>query len=205
MNSDGTNLVQLAPPKGIYNFPHISPHFDEIAFMRDGGIATISTDGSNLQWIRTKTDSTSCITPLYIDQNRILYTEGSSAEMSLRLFDKLRRQDTVIAYLSSGVGYDGRTFVRGKLVYNYLNVIKILDVNALTSRSLAKGFDPAFSSDGSRIVFRDDRSIYTMNSDGSNQKTLYSEPDSSRYVATPQFSADDKNIIFITSYTVITP
>jgi hypothetical protein len=74
MNPDGTNLVKLGPTKGWYAWPRISPYLDEIVFFRDGGIATINTDGTNFQYIRTKTDSTSATLPLYVDETRILYT-----------------------------------------------------------------------------------------------------------------------------------
>ncbi len=68
----------------------------------------------------------------------------------------------------------------------------------LTS-SDANDADPCFSSDGSRIVFRSDRSgnssIYVMNVDGSNLRRLTA--DTGVIDTKPRFSPDDSRIAFV--------
>jgi hypothetical protein len=104
MNPDGSNFVKLGPTKGVYIWPRISPYLDEIVFFRDGSLATINTDGTNFQYVRTKTDSTSCMFSLYIDETHILYTENTKAgsSISLRLFDKTSREDRLVGVYSPG-------------------------------------------------------------------------------------------------------
>jgi len=205
MNSDGSNLVPLAPGKGQYGYPHISPNLDEIVFYRDGGIATINVDGTNLQYIRIKTDSTNCTYDLYVDEDRILYFEHTNSISSIRLFDKTNHQDKLIGTLSAGFPEYGRVLVNGKLLFADLGMIKVLDIYASSTITLTQGFYASYSFDGSKIVYSNGRSICTMNGNGSNQQTIYTEQDSTKSIGYPQFSVDDKIIIFTTSYTVITP
>jgi Tol biopolymer transport system component len=203
MNSDGSNLVALAPAKGNYPNPHISPQLDEIVFIRDGSVLTIGVDGSHLQSIRTKTDSSRCWNVFYIDQDRIFYVEQVNTLNSLRLFNKATRQDKLMGFFFGGWSTYGRVLSNGKLVYFDMGVIKVMDINAGSTSSLASGYYASFSSDGSRIVYSNNRTISIMNGDGSNQQQIYTERDSIKSVANPQFSTDNKSIIFMTSYTVM--
>jgi Tol biopolymer transport system component len=204
MNSDGSNLLQLAPQKGQYGYPHISPNLDEIVFCLDSGIATINVDGTNLQYIRTKIDSTDCIYNLYVDENHILYFEHTNSITTIRLFDKTNRQDKLVGNLSAGLPGYGRALVGGKLLFADLGMIKVLDIYTSSISNLTQGFYASYSFDGTKIVYSDGHSICTMNGNGSSQQTIYIEQDSTKSIEYPQFSADDKLIIFPTSYTVIT-
>jgi Tol biopolymer transport system component len=207
MNSDMSDLVPLAPQKGQYLYSHISPNLDEIVFNRGGSIATINVDGTDLQYIRTKTDSTQCTYVLYVDQDHILYFEQSNDIVSMRLFDKTNRQDRLIGTRPPGWPWNGRVLVNGKLLYNDLVMIKVLDINTSRISSLCQGYYASYSKDGSRIVYLDfhAHSICMMNGDGSNQQTIYTEQDQSKSPGSPQFSADEKFIIFTTEYSVVAP
>ena len=205
MNPDGSDLVPLSPQKGQYLYPHISPHLDEIVFIRDGGVATINIDGTNLQTIRVKTDSTRCMYTLYVDQDRILYFEQASATASIRLFDKLTRRDKVIGTSAGGFPGYGRILVNGNLLFSDALMIKVLDIDAATISTLVQGYYPSYSSDGSRIVYVKGSSMYMMDAHGGNQQTMYTEQASTKSIGFPLFSADDKNIIFTTSYTEVAP
>ena len=206
MNPDGTNLVKLAPAKGLYIWPRISPYLDEIAFLRDGSIATINTDGTNFQYVRMKTDSTSCMFSLYVDQTHILYTESvtSGSSISLRLFDKTNRQDKLVGVYSPGsFPLYGKAVVGSGFLLAASDGIKIFNVYTSTFRTVGQGWYASFSSDGSQIVGSKGKNIFTMNSDGSNVQTIYTEMDSTKGIINPQFSPDDRYVVFQSLWTSI--
>jgi len=202
MDPDGTNLVKLAPAKGWYAWPRISPDLDEVVFFRDGGIATINTDGTSLQHVKRKTDSTHCLYGVYIDENDIVYFEDANSLSCIRLFNRTSREDRLIGSLSAGFPAFGRVLVGSNLLFADLDTIKILNVYTSALSRVGLGFYASFSSDGSKIVGSDGRSIYIMDSDGTNQERKYTEVDSEKSISFPQFSPDGRFIVFQTAWTV---
>lgn len=206
MNPDGTNLVKLGPTKGWYAWPRISPYLDEIVFLRDGGIATINTDGTNFQYVRTKTDSTSCMFSLYVDEAHILYTEDTKggSSISLRLFDKTNREDRLVGvYTPGSFPTYGRAVVGSGFLLAAHDGIKIFNVHTSTFQTVGQGWYASFSSDGSQIVGSQGKNIFTMNSDGSNVRTIYSEMDSTKGIINPQFSPDGRYVVFQSLWTSV--
>jgi Tol biopolymer transport system component len=206
MDPNGRSLVKLAPPKGWYAWPRISPDLDEIVFFRDGGIATINTDGTNFQYIRTKTDSTSCMFPLYVDESHILYFEDNSSGSlhGIRLFDKTRHEDQLVGSHSGGYPVYGRGVVGPNLLLVDNGTITVFNIFTSNVLRLGKGFDASFSSDGLEIVGSNGKTIFTMDSVGNNVHTIYSEMDSTKSIVFPQFSPDGKYVVFETLWEVRT-
>ncbi len=201
MNIDGNNLIQLASEDGYIIDPHISPNLDEIAFEKNGSIATIQTDGSNFQIIKSKTDSsTFCMLPLYVDENTIVYFERTDSCFLVELFDKTKRTDKFIGTSSMCPAY-GRVLSGSRLLCTYINTIKMLDLFTSKVSVIAQGFYATFSLDGTRIVYTDDRTIYIMNSDGSDARAVYTEKDAKKSIWEPELSPDNRCIVFQTMYT----
>lgn len=202
MNIDGSGLQQLAPVRDVYGYPHLSPNLDEIVFCRYGSVGTINVDGTALRFVRSKTDSTFCDYALYVDQTHIVYFERGNLASSIRLFDKISGEDKLVAVFSSGFPAHGRALFGNKLLFADRDTIKILDVYTSIMQTPVKGYYASFSSTGARIVYGDNKTIWTANSDGSNQLTIYTEKDSVTSISYPQFSADDRSIIFLTGQTI---
>jgi Tol biopolymer transport system component len=80
--------------------------------------------------------------------------------------------------------------------------IRIFNVYTATSQTVGHGFYASYSSDGSQIVANQGKNIFTMNSDGSNVHTIYSELDSTKAIAYPQFSPDGRYVVFQTLWSV---
>jgi hypothetical protein len=80
--------------------------------------------------------------------------------------------------------------------------IKIFNVYTSTFETVGQGWYASFSSDGSHIVGSKGKDIFTMNSDGSNLKTIYTEMDSTKGIINPQFSPDDRYVVFQSLWTV---
>jgi hypothetical protein len=202
MNSDGSNLLQLAPAKGSFVYPRISPNLDEIVFARNGSLATVNIDGTNLQYIRTKTDSTYCLFQRYVNENHILYYEYSDS-VSIRHFDRTNHEDKSIAtFRQITYPLEGKALQGGKFLFVVVNSIKILDIDSRQIVNVAQGFSASFSSDGTKIVYSDGKVIYAANSDGTNEQPIYTEQDADKWVSDPQLSPDGRFVIFRTIYSV---
>ena len=134
-----------------------------------------------------------------------MYFEQTKEIVTMRLFDKTTRQDRYIGTRPPGWPWNGRVLVNGKLVYNDRMMLAVLDVITSGFSSLRQGYFASYSKDGSKIVYLDfdAHSICMMNADGSNQQTVYTEPDPLMSPGFPQFSADEKYIIFTTEYSVV--
>jgi hypothetical protein len=199
MDANGTNLVKLGLTKGWYAWIHVSPDLDEIAFYRDGGIATMNTDGTNFQYIWRKADSTYGTFALYIDETHILYevTSSSSFTDSLRLFDKRSREDKFVGINSSEYfPIFGKVVDGPNVLISGVGGIKIFNVYTSAFKIVGLGFEATYSSDRTRIVASQDKTITTMNSDGSNVQQIYA--DSTVSIRYPQFSPDGKYVVFET-------
>lgn len=201
MDANGTNLAKLGPPKGWYAWTRISPDLDAVVFYRDSSLATMNTDGTNLQYIWKWTNSASATFALYIDETHILYEESSISNFtytySLRLFNTMSREDKLV-----GVHAGGFFPIYGRPVFgpNFLiggaDGMKVFNVYTSTFQTVGQGSEPSYSSDGSRIVVNRGSSIVTMNSDGSNAQTIYSATDSTWSLRYPQFSPDGRYVVF---------
>jgi Tol biopolymer transport system component len=202
MNLDGSALQKLAPVRSFYGYPHLSPNLDEIAFCHYGSLGTINVDGTGIRYIKAMTDSTFCSYSLYADQTHIVYFEYKRERSSIRLYDKTNGEDRLLTTYSGGFPDYSRALVGSKLLFVDLDTIKILDINDSTVQTPATGYYASFSFDGARIVFADNKTIWTANSDGSNKLTIYAEEDSATSVSYPQFSWDNRNIVFLTSQTI---
>jgi Tol biopolymer transport system component len=202
VNSDGSNLVKLATPKGWYAWPRISPNLDEIVFYRDGGIGAINADGTNFHYIRAKTDSTSCSYAVYLNEDRIVYFEEFNSVHYIRVYDKTTGEDKIVGTNSGGFPAFSRAVVGPNLLIADVGTIKVFNVNTAEVQSLGSGWGASFSSDGSIIVANDGRSIYTMDAFGQNKLMIYSEQDSIKSINNPLFSPDNKYIVFQTMWSV---
>jgi hypothetical protein len=202
VNSDGSNLVKLGPPKGWYAWPRISPNLDEIVFYRDGGIGAINADGTNFHYVRSKTDSTSCSYAVYVDENRILYFEESLPLHYIRIYNKTTGEDKIMGTNSGGFPAVGRAVDAPNLLITDIGTIKVFNLNTAEVQNIGSGWGASYSSDGSRIVANDERSIYTMDAFGQDRLMIYSVQDSLKTINNPQFSADNKYIVFQTMWSV---
>jgi hypothetical protein len=204
MDADGTHLVKLAPSKGWYAWPRISPDLDEIVFYRDGGVATINTDGSNFHFVRGKTDTTSSWFPLYVDQTHILYFEMpiSGSGSSIRLFNKTNHEDKLIGIHTGGFPVYGRGVAGSNLLLTDNGVVAIFNMNTSNVLRLGPAYDASFSTDGSKIVASRGKTVFTMDASGGNFQTIYSETDSTKSIVLPQFSPDGRYVVFETVWSV---
>jgi hypothetical protein len=205
MNSDGSNLQQLTLAMAEFSLAQISPSLDEILFERKSGIATANVDGTNLQYIRTSTDSSDALFPCYIDDNHILYCESihSDGSISVRLFDKSNHVDKlIVSHSQIGFPYSGKILQGDSLLCVERCSIKILESANEKIVNVAQGCSATFSVDGMKIVYTDGSRIYIQNTDGTNIQFVYSEQDQSKTVVLPQLSPDGKFIIFQTLYSI---
>lgn len=203
VNLDGSNLTRLGPPKSAYAWPRISPDLDEIAFYRDGGIGVINADGTNFHYIKAKTDSTSGSYAVYLDQNRVIYFENSNTFHYIHLYYKTSGEDTVVGTSSTGAF---NAFARSVVGAKFLNLdngsIRLFNFNTGEVLNLGSAWGASFSSDGSRIVANDAKSIYTMDTLGQKRSLIYTEQDSTKSINNPWFSPDNNYIVFQRMWTV---
>lgn len=202
MNADGTDLVQLATPKGSYDSPHISPDLDEIVFCRGGALATIRSDGTNLDRIRSKPDGGYCDNPFFLDESSIIYritdTTGVEEDEQVRLFNTATRKDDLIGSFHSGLI---NSAVGQKLLYIEFDNLLLLNVSTSQVTTLASNVSgAAFSPDGSKIVACNSTSskLFVMDSSGANADTIYTQPDSKKWFDGVYFSPDGRYIVFLT-------
>jgi hypothetical protein len=202
MNADGTDLVQLAMPKGSYDYPHISPDLDQIVFCSGGGVETIRPDGTNLNLIRSEPDSGYCDNSFFLDENNIIYriTETTNVEEDeqVRLFGTATRKDELIGSFHSGniEGAHGQ-----KVLYVQFATLLLLDISTSQITTLGSNvYGAAFSPDGSEIAAIDNSNLYIMDASGGNKRTIYTQTDNKKMFEEPQFSPDGKYVVFRTSW-----
>jgi len=207
MNSDGSNLQQLTLTMGEFGLAQISPSLDEILFERKSGIATANVDGSNVQFIRSQTDTSGAESPRYLDENHILYYEinHNDGSESARLFDKTNHTDNlIVAHSGLSSPYTGKVLQGDSLLCLNGDFATIFVYTSDTLIEVARGYDATFSADGKKIVYHDLTHIFLQNIDGTNIQLVYTEQDQNKTVELPQLSPDGKFIIFQTLYSVPT-
>ena len=203
LDPHGTNLVKLGPQPGSYDWPRISADLDEIVFTRDGGIALIQSDGSGFQYIRTKTASTKCTFALYVDDTHILFFEEGNAwpPTAIWLHDRVTGEESLVGSCVSEFPPYGRKVVGPNLILADNGRIKIYNLFTSEARDVGKGSSAFFSSDGSKIVSSDAKTIFILNSDGTDKHIIFTETDPEKSIINPQFSPDDKLVVFQESWT----
>ncbi len=210
MDANGSNLTKLAAPMGSYGSATLAPQMDEVAFINSTGLHTMSSDGSNLRLIRRSTDSAYCNSPLYVDEDRIVYAEDSTdlgathlPLRSIRLFDKTSRKDTSI-FSHSNLFYmvDECNPLVGDLLLCKDNLVRMFDFRSGTLTTLADGIIASFSSDGSMVVVvgSDQKSIFTLDMSNHSTQTVYTEPDPKKWIDFAEISPDRKFIVFLAVY-----
>lgn len=203
LDPHSTSLVKLAPQQGWYSFPRISTNLDEIVFTRDGGIALVRSDGSGFQNIRTKTSSTKCSFALWVDAVNIIFFEDGNAwpPTAIWLHDRITGEERLVGSCVNEFPPFGRKLVGPNLILAELGTINIYNIFTSQVRSVGKGNYAFFSSDGSKIVSGDASTVFILNSDGTGKRIIFSEPDPNKSIINPQFSPDDKFVVFRQSWT----
>ena len=197
MDADGSNLVKLGVPNGLYVNPGISPNLDEIVFYRDHSIARMKIDGTNFQYIWRDTGSTYAWFARYVDETHIVYevSDRGSNKNWIRVFDTATQEDKLAGVLLSGsFPLSGKTVDGSHFLMSGIDGIRIFDVDDLTARTVGQGRDPSYSPDGSQIVFIQGSKVITMNPDGSNVKTI-AVLDSMKSLSWPRFSPEDRKSV----------
>jgi Tol biopolymer transport system component len=196
------SLTKLSLPKAIYLWPRLSPQSDRVVFYRDGGIAMIRVNGSGLTSIVQSTDSSGGRFGLFASESTIVYFCDIKAQSQIRLYNTSTHADRQIGSLSAGFPGYGRVLVQTKLLFTDLDTIKILDLNTLQLIRPGRAFGATFSSDGSQIVAHRLGTVFIVNSDGSNLRTVYSEPDERASIMQVHFTPGDSHVLFSTSMTL---
>ncbi|MCX6134950.1 MAG: hypothetical protein NTU47_14150 [Ignavibacteriales bacterium] len=197
MDADGSNLVKLGVPNGLYVNPGISPNLDEIVFYRDHSIGRMKIDGTNFQYIWKDTGSTYAWFATYVDETHIVYevSDRGTNKNSIRVFNTASQDDKLMGELLSGsFPLSGKTVDGSHFLMSGIDGIRIFDVDNLTVRTVGQGRDPSYSPDGSQIVFIQGSNVVTTNADGSHVKTI-AVLDSIKSLKYPQFSPDGKHVV----------
>ncbi|HEX8266605.1 MAG TPA: LamG-like jellyroll fold domain-containing protein [Pyrinomonadaceae bacterium] len=142
------------------------------------------------------------------------YWKGEIDEFSV--FDRPLDEWEVINLYNSGVAgvctESGATKreINGKIAFNRLNggsLEKIFTINAdgsnlveLTNNAGFRDLHPAFSPDGSKIVFSRNAQIHTMSSDGSNATDLIPNSGGTTWEVFPQYAPNGNIISFVRGF-----
>ena len=173
MNADGTNATQFNGPMEGADCAW-SPDGRRMVCEGEDGLYVLNDDGAN---VRT-----------------VLATEGST------LFSRPSWSKDGRRLVFESVAY---TFANNNYTYYY--DIWAVDIDGgnlvkLTSTPTIQEYSPKWSPDGSQIVYwqtstssGSPRSVWVMNSDGSNQKQLAAQ---GSFNASPEFSLDGQDIVF---------
>ena len=201
LDARSTNLVKLGPKLGRYGFPRISPDLDEIVFTIDSCIARIKSDGSGFQYIRTKTNTTYCTFALYVDDAHFLYFENASSITRIWLHNRFSGEESYVGPCSTVYRPRGRMVVDSSLVLAD-GRIKIYNLFGVQVRDVGRGGSATFSSDGSKVVGSDSKTVFIVNSDGTGEHIVFAETDPKKsMIGPPQFSPDDKLVVFTEYWT----
>jgi Tol biopolymer transport system component len=205
MDNDGGNLRSLSSTPDWFTLPQVAPQGNEIVFERGFGIVTANLDGTNIQSIRAKTDSTDAWYPLYLDENHIVYTESNhnTSAYSIRMFDKTNQLDTLLIATGAAFTFSSGTLIHGdSLVFDDVGTIKVFLFSSQRTITVCQGYAATFSPDGHKVLFTLDNRIYSENIDRTDWRTLYTEQDPNKSIVFPAMSPDGQFVVFLESYPV---
>jgi len=201
MNATGTNLIRCSASTGLYVRARISPDVDEILFDQHTRVGTMGVDGGNPLMIDSSKAPVYLRDPLYVDENRILYSVDSGST-SLVLYNKLNHVRTLIAANHSFVY--GQHAVRGDtLLCVELGMVKLVDLRTNMVTTLSPGIWASFSPDGSKIVYADTWHVYVRDFQSGSSLAVYSDTDTQKWISQPEMSPDNRFIVFYVNSNVV--
>lgn len=175
ISSDGSNLKRIKDiGDSFYMQPIFSPDGLSILFHNSSSIYTIDLNGSNLKVILDKFEYFK--NPQYShDGSKILFENNSSIKIINLNHDFPYVPETIIE--SSETITNVQISPNDSFILYQTSVlgdwfIYSANIDGQNIKKLTVGELPYFSSDGNKIVYKYQRDIYIMNSDGSNKKRL---------------------------------
>jgi TolB protein len=208
MNADGSGVRQLTHTPVDEGYPSFSPDGTQIAFDSDGpdgnfDIYLMKADGSEVR--RLTTDPGRDLSPAWSPDGRtIAFMSERVAKPEFDVYLMNTDGSSQERLTTSGTNWfpqyspDG-----GRLAFHVGRDVHVLDLATHTLTRLttdpANGMFPSWSPDGRRLAFMSWRNgptqVFTMASDGSDQRTLVSMPTGS--AIDPRWSPDGSRIVFM--------
>lgn len=209
MDTDGGNKIRLTNKNSYAHSFDIHPNGSEIIFISkmDGKheIYSMDINGNNMKRLTISVYDDYKVYPKFSPNgSKIIFqaTQEVNNEPNSEIFimnsdgNELKNLTKNPAADHSPQFFPDGFHVLYYSVVNDSSVIYSMEANGENKKSLAKGWDPVPSSDGSKIVYSYNFDIYLMDFDGSNQTNLtkHSADDYS-----PVFSSNESKIAFVTN------
>ena len=172
INSDGTNFSQLTNSGGADLEASFSDNSTEIVFRRDWNICTISSNGTEFQYINKHPDSSYFRNPYFIYNNtKILYSEETkNSNYIVHLYDLNKQIDSVLPNLNRPISDISSN---GEILFIENIKIKVMDIMKNEIKEIAEGHYASFSDDGNKIVYSNGKEIYLIDSNGNNEILVF--------------------------------
>lgn len=217
VNRDGTGRTRLTATPTYEGDPVFSPDGSTIAFVREqdgiGEIWIMNGDGSRQRRL-THSPGYDCLPSFSPDGSQIVFTRyvrdskfrpGTAASTEIFIMNTDGTDETRLTD-NQQADWAGRFSPDGERILYTVSVpeektpaeeVWMMHRDGSRKRRLSTGSTPAFSPDGSKIVFLSGqyaREISMMDADGSNVRQLYV---SKTYKSNPQFCSDGRSILFL--------